>query len=153
MLQERVLPRPAVAAVIVNSLKHPTEILCTARAYPQSLRGLYEFPGGKVEAGEDPRQALKRELVEELSVRVSLGAEVLPLGDEEALGQDGYPAWQILEGRTMRVWLGQLLPHQVAVPGDSHLDAIWVPLQNVEDLPWLPTNRPILDRILTDLRE
>ena len=74
-----------VAAAIVDSFQRPTQLLCTARAYPAKLRGFYEFPGGKVEVGEDPRHALKREVAEELGVTISLGAEVRPMGSEAVL--------------------------------------------------------------------
>ena len=40
------MPRPVVAAAIVDSLEHPTELLACSRAYPQELRGQFELPGG-----------------------------------------------------------------------------------------------------------
>ncbi len=153
MQHDRPLPRPVVAAAILDSLDRPTRLLCTSRAYPAKLRGLYEFPGGKVEAREDPRAALRRELQEELGVRLLLGKEIEPVGPEATLGQDGYPAWPILQGRTMRVWAGQLLPGEIPIPGDSHLDAVWLPLKDSLDLPWLPTNWPILTRLIRDVSD
>ena len=56
--------RPVVAAAILDSLRHPTQVLCAARAYPQELAGLFELPRGKVEDGEIPEQALAREIRE-----------------------------------------------------------------------------------------
>ena len=60
------MPRPVVAAAIVDSLSEPTMLLACSRAYPQELRGQFELPGGKVEEGEDPTVALMREITEEL---------------------------------------------------------------------------------------
>ncbi len=140
--------QPVVAAAILDSLTSPERLLCTSRAYPETLRGLYEFPGGKVEPGESGTDALHRELLEELSLRVSLGAEVLPPVGGSAKLSPTNAGWPILEGRTMRVWLASPLPHQRAIPDASHLDAIWVNLSEVSLLPWLPTNQPILRQLL-----
>ena len=60
------MPRPVVAAAIVDSLSEPTMLLACSRAYPQELRGQFELPGGKVEGAEDPVEALTREIIEEL---------------------------------------------------------------------------------------
>lgn len=135
--------RPVVAAAIVDSLTNPRQLLCTPRAYPASLRGEYEFPGGKVEPHETPRQALRRELLEELSLEVTLGAEVIPPG----LGARPR-GWPILEHRTMRVWCATPKPQQTPQVSGSHLFARWVDLSEVKALPWLRTNSPILNRLL-----
>ncbi len=59
------------AALII---KHNT-ILIAKRAHGKSLAGYWEFPGGKLESGEDTRYCLKRELLEELSVEATIGEE------------------------------------------------------------------------------
>lgn len=51
-------------------------VLLTQRKAGAHLEGLWEFPGGKVEAGEDPRAALVRELREELGIEVNVGEAV-----------------------------------------------------------------------------
>lgn len=137
-------PRPVVAAAILDSLTNPTRLLATARAYPASLRGLFEFPGGKVEPGELWQEALQREIFEELSLPILLGAELSPPGSE--------PAWPILQGRVMRVWFAtphtsQTIPHQ----GESHMRVEWIDLERVNALPWLPSNQPIVERLLITL--
>lgn len=48
-------------------------VLLSRRKQGTHLSGLWEFPGGKVEAGEDPREALRRELVEELGIETTVG--------------------------------------------------------------------------------
>lgn len=57
------------AAVLIEDGK----VLLSKRKSGTHLEGLWEFPGGKVEAGEDPRDALARELEEELGIRASVG--------------------------------------------------------------------------------
>ena len=54
-----------VAAVICDNMKEKNKIFATARGYGE-LKGGWEFPGGKIEAGETPQEALKREIMEEL---------------------------------------------------------------------------------------
>ena len=58
-----------VGAVIVRDNK----ILAARRPFNKTLGGLWEFPGGKLEAGEKPQEALKREIIEELKCKVKVG--------------------------------------------------------------------------------
>ncbi len=51
-------------------------ILAARRGQAMSLPGVWEFPGGKVEPGETPQQALRRELIEELGCRVEVGERI-----------------------------------------------------------------------------
>src|SRR5919112_1549738 len=67
-------PRVIVAAVIVVDGR----VLACERSAPPEVAGRWEFPGGKVEPGETDEEALVRECVEELGVRVAVGARVGP---------------------------------------------------------------------------
>ncbi len=65
-------PVIVAAAVLVEGGR----VLLSQRKAGTHLAGAWEFPGGKVEPGEDPRDALKRELVEELGIETVIGAPV-----------------------------------------------------------------------------
>ena len=64
-----------VAAVICDSIEHKTKIFSTARGYGE-FKGGWEFPGGKIEAGETTQQAVVREIREELDAVQWLPADV-----------------------------------------------------------------------------
>ena len=63
-----------VAAIICDNIKEKNKIFATARGYGE-LKGGWEFPGGKIEAGETPQEALKSEIMEELKARYEEMAE------------------------------------------------------------------------------
>jgi 8-oxo-dGTP diphosphatase len=65
-------PAPRIR-VTAGVLRRNGRILIARRTAPPSLAGLWEFPGGKVEAGETPRECLARELREELGLQVRVG--------------------------------------------------------------------------------
>jgi len=123
-----------VGAALVDDLAAPRLLLAARRSVPPSLAGRWELPGGKVEPGEPPRQALRRELREELGVDVRLGVEVTA---------DHACAWPLSERYEMRVWLGCV---QAGTPAPlvAHDDLRWVRPAEWDDLDWLDGDRPVL---------
>lgn len=119
-----------MAAVIVLSGR----VLACERAAPPEVAGRWEFPGGKVEPGETDRQALVRECAEELDVRVSVG---------ERIGPDV----PLAHGRAvLRVFSVTLLD------GDrpralEHSAIRWLSPDELDSVPWLPADRPIVRRL------
>jgi 8-oxo-dGTP diphosphatase len=130
-------PVLVVAAAIVDDLDAPGELLAARRKSPVSLAGRWEFPGGKVEPGEAPEDALHRELREELGVEVVLGAE-LP-------GPDG-GAWRLSERYTMRLWRAQVVSGTPA-PLVEHDALRRLPRGQWLTVPWLDADVRIVDAL------
>jgi len=106
----------AVAMIAQNGC-----VLVQRRPPGKSMAGLWEFPGGKVEAGETPEAALARELDEELGVRVDPGLLVPAAFASEKLGERHL----LLLLYLLREWDGEPEPRhasalQWVMPGDLH---------------------------------
>jgi 8-oxo-dGTP diphosphatase len=129
-------PRVIVAAVIVMDGR----VLACERSAPAEVAGRWEFPGGKVEAGETDAQALARECAEELGVRVAVGARV-------------GPDVSLAHGRAvLRVFAVTLLN------GDrpralEHAAMRWLAADELDSVPWLPADQPIVAELPVLLAE
>lgn len=138
-------PRLVVGVALLDDAASPTFLLTARRSAPASLRGLWEFPGGKVEPGEGPREALLREVAEELGARVRLGVEVA------APDEDG---WPLANGARMRVFYGVLEDGSAEPePLEDHDLLVWTPLEAemLHSHDWIPADRPIVDAVLAQL--
>lgn len=110
-------------------------ILCAQRSYKASLPGLWEFPGGKIEPGETPRQALVREIREELLADVIVGEKV-----ETTIHE--YPFGEV----TLTTFYCEL--HSGDVTLTEHESVKWVPATGLEALEWAPADVPAVRAIV-----
>ena len=124
-----------VGAVIANSLVRPTRVLAARRRDVGLADGPWEFPGGKVEPGETPRDALVRELREELGIHATIADEI----DEPRCG------WVISESLRLRLFLAETA--DTPKPGPDHDEVAWVEVNRLETVHWMPGDREALTAV------
>lgn len=125
------------AAVICDASGPEKRVLATARGYGE-FKGRWEFPGGKVEAGESPQQALVREIREELAVEIRVGPCI---GRVEC----DYPAFHL----SMDCFWCAI---QSGVPVLKEAEAArWLCEAQLYDVDWLPADRSVLGRVAAQL--
>lgn len=118
-----------VAAIIIKGGK----VFATQRGYGQ-WQGWWEFPGGKIESGECPREALVREIREELDAEIEVG-DLL-----ETVEWD-YPDFHL----TMHCFICSLLSESLHL--NEHEAATWLTKETLHSVKWLPADEVLLDRI------
>lgn len=121
-----------VAAVIVAEDK---KILLAKRPAHVHKGGLWEFPGGKLEDGESPIQALSRELEEELAISVLEASPLLKI-------QHDYPEKSVL----LDVW--RVTKYSGCAKGNEGQPIIWVNNNELKEYQFPEANQPIIDKLL-----
>ena len=118
-----------VAAVIVRD----GHVFATQRGYGE-WQGWWEFPGGKMEPGESPQEALVREIREELDAEISVGRLL------ETVEWD-YPKFHL----TMHCFLCSLLSDSVHL--NEHEAAAWLTRDTLHSVKWLPADEGLVGKI------
>lgn len=118
-----------VAAVIRDSEK----IFATMRGYGD-FRGLWEFPGGKIEPGETPQEALKREIREELASEISVG-ELIDTVEFD------YPTFHL----SMDCFWCQLIRGNLELLEAA--EARWLTKETLKSVDWLPADSGLIEKI------
>ena len=118
-----------VGAVIVDSGR----IFCTQRG-PGHLEGKWEFPGGKLEPGETPEEALAREIFEELACTIEVGERVLTTEHEYDFA--------VVELTTFYCTLVSGEPQL-----SEHSASVWLRPEDLTTLTWAPADLPAVHQI------
>ena len=122
-----------VAAVICDSFQSKTRIFATARGYGE-FKGQWEFPGGKIEPGETPQQALAREIREKLDTTIRIGELI------ETVEYD-YPDFHLsMDCFWCEVVEGNLVLLEAQ-------EARWLTKEELDSVKWLPADLGLIERI------
>ena len=123
-----------VAAVIkaANEQGEPM-IFATQRGYGD-LKGGWEFPGGKIEEGETPKEALKREIMEELDTEIKVGKLI------DTIEYD-YPTFHL----SMDCFWCEIVKGELVLK--EHEAARWLKREQLGEVEWLPADVTLIEKV------
>lgn len=126
-----------IVRVVAAVIRDGDRIFATARGYGE-YKGWWEFPGGKIEAGETPEEALVREIHEELDTKIRVGELI------DTIEYD-YPTFHLnMDCFWAEVVAGRLVLKEAE-------DARWLTRETLESVQWLPADQAIIDAIYREL--
>jgi 8-oxo-dGTP diphosphatase len=123
-----------VAAVIkaINADGEPI-VFATQRGYGD-FKGGWEFPGGKIEEGETPQEALKREILEELDTKIAVGDLI------DTIEYD-YPTFHL----SMDCFWCEIVSGDLVLK--EHAEARWLKKTQLEEVEWLPADMVLIEQL------
>ena len=119
--------------VVAAVIRDGDRIFATARGYGE-YKGWWEFPGGKIEAGETAEEALVREIREELDTEIRVGALI------DTIEYD-YPTFHL----SMDCFWAEVVAGRLVLKEAE--DARWLTKETLESVQWLPADQTIIDAI------
>jgi 8-oxo-dGTP diphosphatase len=119
--------------VVAAIIRKEDKIFATQRGYGE-WKDWWEFPGGKIEAGETPEEALKREIQEELSTEISVDKFLCTV-------EYDYPAYHL----TMHCYLCSLLTEALHL--NEHEAAKWLTMEELNSVKWLPADMEVVEKM------
>lgn len=119
--------------VVAAVIKKENKIFCTQRGYGD-FKGYWEFPGGKIEDGETPQEALVREIKEELGVDISVGKMIKTI-------EYDYPEFHL----SMDCFWCELVSGEIELK--EHEDAKWLDKNNIDSVDWLPADLDLINSL------
>lgn len=119
--------------VVAAVIRGGDRIFATARGYGE-YKGWWEFPGGKIEAGETPKEALVREIREELDTEIRVGALI------DTIEYD-YPTFHL----SMDCFWAEIVAGRLVLKEAE--DARWLTKETLESVSWLPADASLIESI------
>jgi 8-oxo-dGTP diphosphatase len=126
-----------VVAAVIKSINESGKavIFATQRGYGE-FKGGWEFPGGKIEAGETSEAALKREIYEELDAEILVGKLIDTI-------EFDYPSFHL----SMKCFWCELTSGHLVLK--EHEAAKWLTIDELDSVEWLPADITLIDKIST----
>ena len=121
-----------VINVVAAAIEKDGLIFCAQRPEGKSLAGFWEFPGGKLEEGETPEEALIREIKEEFDSEIEIVSYLNEASHEYDFG--------IV---TMKTYLSKLISGDLELL--EHQDSKWLPVDRLKELNWAPVDVPAVE--------
>lgn len=125
--------------VVAAVIRDGSRIFATQRGYGEYKDG-WEFPGGKIEEGETPQEALAREINEELDTKIEVGEYIDTI-------EYNYPNFHL----SMDCFWCKILDGDLVLK--EHEAAKWLDKNTVDDVDWLPADITIIDKIKKEMQE
>lgn len=119
--------------VVAAIIKKENRIFATQRGYGE-FKGGWEFPGGKIEDGELPEEALVREIREELETDISVDKFLMTV-------EYDYPAFHL----TMHCYLCSVTNGNLTLL--EHSDSKWLEISEIDSVDWLPADIEVVNAI------
>ena len=119
--------------VVAAVIRDEDKIFATARGYGE-FKGQWEFPGGKIEAGETPQEALAREIREELATEIEVGDLIHTI-------EYDYPAFHL----SMDCFWATIMAGKLTLLEAE--DAKWLTKETLRSVQWLPADLELIDKL------
>ena len=132
---KELMRRVRVVAAVIKAVNEKGEpiIFATQRGC-SPLKGGWEFPGGKIEPGETPQEALKREIQEELDAKIKVGSLI------DTIEYD-YPTFHL----SMDCFLAEIESGNLVLK--EHEAARWLTREELDSVDWLPADALLIDTL------
>ncbi len=124
-----------VVAAVIKAVNENGELIifATQRGYGE-FKGGWEFPGGKIEAGESPKEAIRREIMEELDTEIAVGELI------DTIEYD-YPTFHL----SMDCFWCEIVKGDLVLK--EHEDAKWLTKEELSEVNWLPADWSLIRKI------
>jgi len=125
--------------VVAAIIEHQDKILCVQRAQNKLdyISKKFEFPGGKIEKGETKKEALRRELIEELNIYPKINDLFLTVRHQ-------YPDFEL----TMHSYICELDSKKLTL--NEHISSNWLKINELNSLDWAAADIPIVNKLIAN---